>query len=68
MKDVKIEEILLVKDFQVVFPQELPGMQLDIEIEFIMHMIWKTSLIDHPPYRMVQGIAGMKAQLDELED
>ena len=68
MKDVKIEDIPIVKDFKDVFPAELPGMPPDREIEFTIDLIPGTSPIAHPPYKMgPKELVELKAQIDELE-
>jgi hypothetical protein len=69
LKEVKLEEILVVKEFQDVFPKELPGMPPDRGIEFIIDLIPGTSPIAQPPYRMSpKELVELKAQLDELEE
>jgi hypothetical protein len=49
---VKIEDILVVNEFQDVFPKELPGMPPDREIEFTIDLIPGTTPIVQPPYKM----------------
>ncbi|XP_047078824.1 UDP-glycosyltransferase 73B5-like [Lolium rigidum] len=44
LKEVKIEEIPVVNEFQDVFPKELPSMPPDSEIEFTIDLIPGTSL------------------------
>ena len=52
MKEVRIEDIPVVREFQDVFPAELPGMPPDREIEFTIDLIPGTSPIAQQPYRM----------------
>ena len=52
MKEVKMEEIPVVKYFQDVFPEELPGMPPDREIEFTIDLIPGTTPIAQAPYKM----------------
>jgi len=62
LKEVKLESIPVVKEFQDVFHKELPGMPPDREIEFTIDLIPGTSPIAQPPYRM-----GPK-ELNELKE
>jgi hypothetical protein len=39
LKEVRIEDIPIVREFQDVFPKELPGMPPDREIEFTIDLI-----------------------------
>ena len=68
MKEVKIEEIPVVREFQDVFPDELPGMPPDREIEFTIDLIPGMAPIAQPPYKMgPKELVQLKEQLDELE-
>ncbi|KAK1648176.1 hypothetical protein QYE76_065981 [Lolium multiflorum] len=68
LKEVKIEDIPVVNEFQDVFPKELPGMPPDREIEFTIDLIPGTSPIAQPPYKMgPKELVELKAQIDELE-
>ena len=49
-----LEEILVVKDFPDVFPEELLGLPLDREIEFGIDVPPGTQPISIPPYRMAR--------------
>ena len=69
MKEVRIEDIPVVREFQDVFPAELPGMPPDREIEFTIDLITGTSPIAQQPYRMgLMELVELKEQLDELEE
>jgi hypothetical protein len=58
----------MVNEFQDVFPQELPGMPPDREIEFTIDLILGTAPIDQAPYKMgPKELVELKEQLDELE-
>ena len=46
------EEVLVVKDFPDVFPEELPGMPPDRDIEFLIDLLPGTGPISKRPYRM----------------
>ena len=68
MKEVKLEDIPVVNEFQDVFPKELPGMPPDREIEFTIDLIPGTAPIAQPPYKMgPKESVELKAQIDELE-
>jgi hypothetical protein len=65
----RIEDIPVVREFQDVFPQELPGMPPDGEIEFTIDLISGTSPIAQAPYKMgPKELVELKAQLDELDE
>jgi hypothetical protein len=42
----------VVKDFSDVFPEELPGMPLDREVELVINLLPGTAPISKRPYRM----------------
>jgi hypothetical protein len=65
LKEAKLEDIPVVNEFMDVFPQELPGMPPDREIEFTIDLKPGTSPISQAPYKM--GPKELKEQLDELE-
>ncbi|KAK1570077.1 hypothetical protein QYE76_016383 [Lolium multiflorum] len=68
MKEVKLEDIPVVNEFQDVFPAELPGMPPDREIEFTIDLILGTAPIAKEPYKMgPKELKELKEQLDELE-
>nr|CAD1837476.1 unnamed protein product [Ananas comosus var. bracteatus] len=58
----RVEDIPVVREFQDVFPAELPGMPPDREIEFVVDLVPGTTLISKAPYRMAP------AELRELSD
>jgi hypothetical protein len=58
-----------VSEFPNVFPEELPGMLLDREIEFVIELVPSTAPIFKRPYRMATNqLAELKEQLQELLD
>ncbi|KAK1645131.1 hypothetical protein QYE76_062936 [Lolium multiflorum] len=68
LKEVRIEDIPVVNEFQDVFPKELPGMPPDREIEFTIDLIPGTAPIAQPRYKMgPKELVELKAQIDELE-
>jgi hypothetical protein len=67
--EAKIEEIPVVREFIDVFPDELPGMPPDREIEFTIDLLPGTAPISKAPYRMApRELAELKGQLQELLD
>jgi hypothetical protein len=51
-KAIPMEEIKVVHDFPNVFPEDLPGMPLDHDIEFIIDLVPGTTPISKRPNRM----------------
>jgi hypothetical protein len=59
--------IRVVRDFLDVFPEELPGMPPDREVEFVIDLLPGTAPISKRPYRMsVEELKELKKQLTEL--
>jgi len=66
---VPLPQIPIVCEFPDVFPEELPGLPLDREVEFAIELIPGTTPISRRPYRMPPNeLAGLKNQLKELLD
>jgi len=64
-----ISSILVVYEFPDVFPEELPGMPPDRDIEFVIELKPGTAPISRRPYRMPPNeLAELKKQLKELLD
>ena len=69
MKDIRIEDIPVVREYADVFPDDLPGMPLDRDIEFVIELQPGTAPISKRPYRMPpKELAELKIQLQELLD
>jgi hypothetical protein len=67
MKVITVEEILVVQEYPDVFPEELPGMPPDRDIEFLIELIPGTPPISKRPYRMpINELVELKKQLVEL--
>ncbi|XP_043813425.1 uncharacterized protein LOC122721247 [Manihot esculenta] len=65
----KLEDIPVVNEFPDVFPEELPGLPPDREIEFSIDLNPSTTPISMAPYRMAPAeLKELKAQLQELLD
>jgi hypothetical protein len=59
----------VVKDFLDVFPEELPGMPPDTEVEFVIDLLPGTAPISKRPYMMsVEELKELKKQLTELQE
>ena len=64
-----IEYIRVVCEYSDVFPDDLPGMPPERDIEFIIDLLPDTAPIAKRPYRMSVGeLEELKAQLKELLD
>jgi len=62
-----IEDILVVCEFPDVFPDDLPGLPPDRDVEFKIELLPGTAPISRRPYRMPPNeLAELKAQLNEL--
>jgi hypothetical protein len=67
MKVTALKEILVVQEYLDVFPEELPGMPPDRDIEFLIELLPGTPPISKRPYRMpVNELVDLKKQLAEL--
>jgi hypothetical protein len=61
--------IRVVRDFPNVFPEELPRMPPDREVEFVIDLLPGTAPISKRPYRMsVEELKELKKQLTELQE
>ncbi|XP_024965131.1 uncharacterized protein LOC112505456, partial [Cynara cardunculus var. scolymus] len=63
---LKLEDIPVVNQFQDVFPDELPGVPPEREIEFIIDLVPGAAPISKAPYRMAP--TEMKELKEQLED
>ncbi|GAA0170210.1 hypothetical protein LIER_24520 [Lithospermum erythrorhizon] len=59
-EEVRLEDVRVVREFEDVFPEDLPGLPPEREIEFAIEVIPGTAPISHPPYRLAP------AELQEL--
>jgi hypothetical protein len=67
--DIKLEDIPIVCEYPDVFPDYLPGMPPDQDIEFIIELQPGTAPISKRPYRMPPNeLAELKIQLQDLLD
>jgi hypothetical protein len=69
LKGTSIEDIQIVNEYPNVFPDELPGMPPERDIEFIIELLPRIAPIAKRPYRMgVNELAELKKQIRELLD
>jgi hypothetical protein len=62
-------DIWSISEYPDVFPEELPGIPLDREIEFVIELVLGTAPIFKRPYRMAANqLAKLKEQLQKLLD
>ena len=64
----KLEDIPIVKEFPDVFPEELPGLPLDRDIEFSIELLPGTGPISKAPYRMATAKLRELKLLQDLLD
>jgi hypothetical protein len=69
VEGIKLKDIPIVCKYPDVFPDDLPGMPLDRDIEFIIELQSGTAPISKRPYRMPPNeLAEIKIQLQDLLD
>jgi hypothetical protein len=67
-KAIALEDIRVVQEYPNVFPEELPGMPPDHDIEFLIELLPGTPPISKRPYRMpVNELVELKKQIVELQ-
>ena len=65
--ELKLSDLVVVRDFPDVFPDELPGVIPDREVEFSIELLPGTTPISIVPYRMAPSeLRELKVQLQEL--
>ena len=66
---IELENILIVREFLDVFPEELPSIPLEREVDLSIEILPGTTPISKAPYRMAQTeLKELKIQLQELLD
>ena len=66
---IELENILVVKDFPDVFPEELPGIPSEREVDLSIEILQRTTPPSKAPYRMAPiELKEQKIQLQELLD
>jgi hypothetical protein len=67
LEEKPLENIKVVCEYPYVFPEELPGMPPDRDIEFSIELLPGTAPISKRPYRMdVNDLVELKKQIEEL--
>ncbi|GKF20287.1 hypothetical protein Tco_0068925, partial [Tanacetum coccineum] len=67
--DKKQEEVVVVRDFPEVFPDDLSGLPPIQEIEFRIELIHGATLVAKPPYHLAPSeLEELSGQLKELQD
>ena len=67
MKGMPLEDIKVVCEYPDVFPEDLPGMPPDRDIEFRIDLLLGIAPISKRPYRMdVKDLSELKKQIEEL--
>jgi hypothetical protein len=62
-----ISDVLVVCEFEDVFPEELPGLPPDRDVEFVINLVPGTAPIAQCPYHMAEvELKLLKAELDSL--
>ena len=68
-EDLQLSDIAIVQEFSDVFPDELPGVAVDREVEFVIELLPGTAPISISPYRMAPSeLRELKVQLQDLLD
>ena len=66
---VNLEDILVIKEFLDVFPEELQGLPSEREADLAIEVLHGTTPISKAPYHMAPTeLKGLKTQLQELLD
>ena len=67
--EVRLEDVPVVRDFPDVFPDDLPSLPPEREMDFPIDLVPRTASISLPPYRMAPAeLKELKTQLQELVD
>ena len=66
---VNVEKIPVIREFPDVFPEELPGISLEKEVDLSIEIVPGTAPVSKAPYRMAPTeLKELKVQLQELLD
>ncbi|GJZ91642.1 hypothetical protein Tco_0663569 [Tanacetum coccineum] len=63
-KEKRLEDVLIVRDFLEVFPEDLPGLPLTRHVEFQIDLILSAAPVARAPFEMKE----LSEQLQELSD
>ncbi|XP_022872136.1 uncharacterized protein LOC111391204 [Olea europaea var. sylvestris] len=65
--ETTVKDINVVRDFADVFPEDLPGIPQDRQVEFTIDLVPGVALVSKAPYRMApKELQELKLQLEEL--
>ncbi|KAG8481067.1 hypothetical protein CXB51_025811 [Gossypium anomalum] len=68
-EELTVDKVKTVKEFQDVFPKELPGLPSNREVEFGIDLLPGAAPVSITPYRMApKELVELKAQIQELLD
>jgi hypothetical protein len=68
VQGTSLNEIRVAHEYPEVFPEDLPGMPPDCDIEFIIELLRETPHISKRPYRMpVNELVELKKQITKLQ-
>lgn len=63
-----LDQVPVVREYANVFPEDLPGMPPDRDIEFVIDLIPGTAPMSKRPYRLpAHELAELKKQIHELQ-
>ena len=66
---VNVEKIPIVREFPNVFPEELPGIPLESEVDLSIEIVPRTTPMSRAPYMMASAkLKELKVQLQEILD
>ena len=66
---VEVEKIPVVREFPDVFPEELPGIPIEREVDLSIEIVPGTTPMSRAPYRMASiELKELKVQLQEILD
>ncbi|GJX43706.1 putative reverse transcriptase domain-containing protein [Tanacetum coccineum] len=68
-KEKRLEDVLVIRDFPEVFPEELPGLPPPRKVEFCIDLIPGAAPVAHVPYRLAPSeMKELSKQLQELSE
>ncbi|GJT86246.1 putative reverse transcriptase domain-containing protein [Tanacetum coccineum] len=68
-EEKRIEDVPIVRDFQEVFPEDLPGLPLTRQVEFQIDLVPSAAPVARAPYRLASSkLQELSTQLQELSD
>lgn len=68
LKGIKLEDLPMVREYPDVFPNELPGMPPDRDLEFVINLVPGTTSSSKRPYRLpVNDLVELKQQIEEMQ-